>query len=106
MARKVMKVEGMTDAEVLVMLNESVELIVDARRKISMVAGAFSNRDLHSVKVHLDKAVDIIQKRGDIVEKKVNSYENAEERKKTEKAMKEALKDPEKAAALKALLNL
>ena len=106
MARKQMKVEGKTHVEVLSALTEAEGKVWGAIHGCEAVKGVFPTRDYDSLSKHLDKAVEIIHKRFEIMEKKVTSNENAEERKKTEKALREALKDPEKSEQIKAILGL
>jgi hypothetical protein len=56
--------------------------------------------------MHLDKTLAIIAKRCDILAKASNAERRQEEKKKMDEAIKAALADPEKAQALKELLNL
>lgn len=106
MARRSLKVEGMSATDVLRVLNESGIAIAEAWKTLSAVQTAFPTREYRSIAMHLDKSLAIIAKRCDIVVKSVNAEARREEKKKTDEAIKAALADPEKAQALKELLNL
>lgn len=106
MARRSLKVEGMSAVDVLRTLNESGVAIAEAWKTLSSIQSAFPTREYRSIALHLDKTLAIIAKRCDIVAKSANAEARRKEKKKMDEAIKEALADPEKAQALKELLNL
>lgn len=71
-----------------------------------VVKDALPTRGYQSVATHLDKSIDIIARRVDIIAKAVSAETSRAEKKEMDAKIKEALEDPEKAEALKELLNL
>ena len=106
MARRSLKVEGMSAAYVERTLNETGVAIAEAWKTLSSINSAFPIREYRSIAMHLDKTLAIIAKRRDIVAKSANAEVRREEKKKIDEAVKAALANPEKAQALKELLNL
>lgn len=88
------------------MLNEAGAAIVEAQRILSSVQTALPSRDYQSLAMHLDKSAAIVAKRINIVARAANAEARRAEKKKLNEKIKEALADPEKAQALKELLNL
>ena len=106
MARKSLKVEGMTASNVENTLRFAEECVRDARTTLMKIRPALPERDYRSMATHLDKTCDIIRRRIDVVQKSVTAETSRAEKKAIDAKIKEAMADPEKAAAIKELLNL
>ena len=106
MARKSLKVEGMTASEIEHRLNTAATAIGQVRYMLIDVEGALPTRDYQSITTHLDKALETLEKRIDIAAKAVCAEATRAEKKEIDAKIKEALSDPEKAEALRELLNL
>jgi hypothetical protein len=106
MARKSLIVEGMTASDVEKSLYEAENIIAEVRRALYTIKGAFPSRDYQSIATHLDKSTEIIARRIDVIGKSVSAETARAEKKEMDAKIKEALADPEKADALRELLNL
>lgn len=106
MARKSLKVEGMSASDVKSCLNGSIMAVSEARFALLNIKAALPARDYQSIATHLDKAADTLTKRLEAVAKAADAEATREEKKKMDEKIRAALADPEKAEALKELLNL
>ena len=66
MARRPLRVKGMSMSYVERMLNEAGAAIVEAQKILSSVHTALPKRDYQSLVMHLDKSAAIVAKRVDI----------------------------------------
>ena len=84
MARRILKVEGMSASYVERRLNEAGAAIVEAQKILSSVQTALPNRDYKSLVMHLDKSAAIVAKRVNIVARAANAEARREKRKVSE----------------------